>query len=52
MLGRREEVKPKNISLPLPIFELAMTGVALMISKSAVTQFSSTISASVVNHMR
>jgi hypothetical protein len=48
MLGRREEVKQKKNSSPLPISELATTGVALMISESIVTQFSSTISTSAV----
>jgi len=37
--GRREGVKPKTTSSPLLIFKSAATGVALMISESATTQF-------------
>jgi hypothetical protein len=39
-LGQREEVQSEMISLLLLISESAATGVALMISESAVTQFS------------
>jgi hypothetical protein len=45
-LGQREEVKSETIPSPLSIFELAAIWVALMISESTTTQFSSTISMS------
>ena len=51
-LGRREKVKPETTTSSLLISESAATGVALMISESTTTQFSSTIFASIVNHMR
>jgi len=45
-LGRKEVMKPETIPSPLLIFESTATWVAMMISKSAVTQFSSIISVS------
>jgi len=48
-LGRKEEMKPETIPSPLLISESTATGVALMISESALTRFSSTISVSVAN---
>jgi len=45
-LGQREEVKSETIPSPLSISELAAIWVALMISESTTTQFSSTISMS------
>jgi len=48
--GWREEVMPKTTSSSMLISESAATGVVLMISKSAATQFSSTIFASTINY--
>jgi hypothetical protein len=42
-LGRKEVIKPETIPSPLLISESTTTWVALMIFKSVVTQFSSTI---------
>jgi len=43
MLGWKEVMKPETIPSPLSISEYAATWVALMISESAITQFSSII---------
>jgi hypothetical protein len=48
-LGQREEVESEMILSLLPICESATTKVALTISKSAATQFSSTIYISVTS---
>jgi len=47
MLGWKEVMKPETIPSPLSISDSAATWVALMISESTITQFSSIIFASV-----
>jgi len=51
-LGQKEEVELETILSLLSICESVVTGVALMISKSAVTQFLSTIFVSAASQSR
>jgi len=50
-LGQREEMKPEMTLSLLPISESVAIGVALTISKSATTQFSSIIFALAINYI-
>jgi len=54
MLGRRKEIEiePETTPSSLLIFESVATWIALMISRLAMTQFSSTISTSAVAYVR
>jgi len=52
MLGRRKEIEPETTPSSLLIFESVVTWIALMISRLAVTQFSSKISTSAITYVR
>jgi hypothetical protein len=54
MLGRRKEIEiePETTPSSLLIFESVATWIALMISRLAVTQFSSKISTSAITYVR